>query len=89
MKLSHTRLPSERRMGGKAMLTIASWFVPMSSSGLSASRSRASRSASRTPKTVRMITSSVIACVRIRRGNTVPTGQPSTSRSVIACICSP
>ena len=53
--------------------------MPMSSIAPSRSRSRASRSASSMPKTVRMMISSVIAWVRGRRPNGCPTGQRSIS----------
>ena len=50
---------------------------------LSRSRRRScSGPRSLTPKTARMITSSVIACMLGWTGNVAPTGQPSSSRSV-------
>ena len=52
----------------------------------SRSRSRASRSASSMPNTVRMMISSVIACVRGRSPNGSPTGHSSISRSAISRI---
>jgi hypothetical protein len=46
------------------------------------------RSPSRTPNTARRITSSVIACIRGRSENAVPTGQRSTSAAAAAAIVS-
>ncbi len=52
------------------------------------SRNRSMRSPSRTPKTARRITSSVIACIRGRRAKVSPVGQASTSRAVASAITS-
>ena len=46
------------------------------------------RSPSRTPKTARRITSSVIACMRGRSWISLPSGQLATSRSVASAITS-
>ena len=55
---------------------------------LSASPSRSSRAVSRTPKTVRIITSSVIACMVGHAGSGSPAGQRAISRSATSAIVS-
>jgi hypothetical protein len=51
-------------------------------------RNRSIRASSRTPKTARRITSSVIACILGRSSISSPTGQLATSRAVSASITS-
>ena len=51
-------------------------------------RNRSMRSPSRTPKTARRMTSSVIACMRGRRANGSPTGQDEISRAAASAMTS-
>ena len=61
-------------------------MLVVSPSGGMRSRNRFMRASSRTPKTARRITSSVIACIRGRSSKTLPRGQVETSRAAASAI---
>ena len=71
-------------MARKVLMSVA-----RSSVSRSVRRMRSRRSSPWTPKTARMITSSVTACMRGQRGNGSPRGQVSISWRATEAIRSP